>query len=473
MKNLSIRLKITLWFTVTMIIVVIFAYLAVFAVSRQILIKTIQDSLVQNVENNVDEIEYHLDISQLLKTHRYDYLIKYGNGYLDIDDDFLSKVNEVYTSLYSKKFVLIYGSNPTSSITEGLDFKDSEIQKVRSNGNWYYVFDRKLKGNGLDDLWLRGAVSEEQGERQMSGLIRAAVILLPLLTILASAGGYLIAKHALKPVQKISWTAKQISEGNDLKRRIDIGDGDDELHHLAATFDEMFDRLERAFEQERQFTSDVSHELRTPMTVINAQCEYTLEEERTVEEYENAILVIRRQARKMTKLINHMLDFARLEMHTGKYTDICLDVSELVDAICSDMKLIHEHGITLEYATETVVLSVNPELFSRLLTNLVSNAYRYGRENGHIFVHLRREQTTLVLSVEDDGIGIEEKEQDKIFQRFYQTDSSRGGDGTGLGLAMVCEIAHYYNGTVDVESVFGHGSTFTVRLPGATSSLEI
>lgn len=98
--------------------------------------------------------------------------------------------------------------NPTSSITERLDFKDSKIQKVRSNGNWYYVFDRKLKGNGLDDLWLRGAVSEEQGERQMSGLIRAAVILLPLLTILASAGGYLIAKHALKPVQKISWTIK-------------------------------------------------------------------------------------------------------------------------------------------------------------------------------------------------------------------------------------------------------------------------
>ena len=235
MKNLSIRLKITLWFTVTMIIVVIFAYLAVFAVSRQILIKTIQDSLVQNVENNVDEIEYHSDISQLLKTHRYDYLIKYGNGYLDIDDDFLSKVNEVYTSLYSKKFVLIYGSNPTSSITEGLDFKDSKIQKVRSNGNWYYVFDRKLKGNGLDDLWLRGAVSEEQGERQMSGLIRAAVILLPLLTILASAGGYLIAKHALKPVQKISWTAKQISEGNDLKRRIDIGDGDDAVSYTHLT----------------------------------------------------------------------------------------------------------------------------------------------------------------------------------------------------------------------------------------------
>ena len=469
MKNLSIRLKITLWFTVTMIIVVIFAYLAVFAVSRQILIKTIQDSLVQNVENNVDEIEYHSDISQLLKTHRYDYLIKYGNGYLDIDDDFLSKVNEVYTSLYSKKFVLIYGSNPTSSITEGLDFKDSKIQKVRSNGNWYYVFDRKLKGNGLDDLWLRGAVSEEQGERQMSGLIRAAVILLPLLTILASAGGYLIAKHALKPVQKISWTAKQISEGNDLKRRIDIGDGDDELHHLAATFDEMFDRLERAFEQERQFTSDVSHELRTPMTVINAQCEYTLEEERTVEEYENAILVIRRQARKMTKLINHMLDFARLEMRSGKYPDAFVDAAELVEAVCSDMKLIRERGITLEYETKTVMISVNPELFSRLLVNLVSNAYRYGRENGHIRVRLWQEDSSLVLSVADDGIGIARNEQEKIFRRFFQADASRGGEGTGLGLAMVYEIARFYHGTVTVESVVDQGSTFVVRMPAGQS----
>ena len=122
MKNLSIRLKITLWFTVTMIIVVIFAYLAVFAVSRQILIKTIQDSLVQNVENNVDEIEYHSDISQLLKTHRYDYLIKYGNGYLDIDDDFLSKVNEVYTSLYSKKFVLFFWKQSNIFYNRGVGF---------------------------------------------------------------------------------------------------------------------------------------------------------------------------------------------------------------------------------------------------------------------------------------------------------------------------------------------------------------
>ena len=224
-KKLSVRLKITVWFTAASIVVVLFAYLAVFAVSRQILIKTIQDCLVQAVENNVDEVEYLLPSSQALKEQRYDYLIRHGSGYLDIDDDFLYEVNEVYTGLYDEHSGLLYGSDSAFSIVAGMRFEDSRIQKLRSDGIWYYVFDRKLSGNGLDDLWLRGMVSEEQGERQMSGMIRVAVILLPLWVVAASVGGYLIAGHALKPLQKISWTAKQISEGNDLKQRIDIGEG--------------------------------------------------------------------------------------------------------------------------------------------------------------------------------------------------------------------------------------------------------
>ena len=227
----------------------------------------------------------------------------------------------------------------------------------------------------------------------------------------------------------------------------------------------MFDHLEQSFEQERQFTSDVSHELRTPMAVITAQCEYTLEQERTTEEYEEALQVIRRQGRKMTKLINHMLDFARLEMRSGKYTDEILDMAELVNTICQDMKLIREHNISLEYQAEPVMFSGNRELLSRLLTNLVSNAYRYGKENGHIFVNLQQKESALILSVKDDGIGIAKDEQEKIFHRFYQTESSRGGEGTGLGLAMAYEIVRYYNGTIGVESAPGEGSTFTVRLP--------
>ena len=127
-------MKITVWFTAASIVVVLFAYLAVFAVSRQILIKTIQDCLVQAVENNVDEVEYLLPSSQALKEQRYDYLIRHGSGYLDIDDDFLYEVNEVYTGLYDEHSGLLYGSDSAFSIVAGMRFEDSRIQKLRSDG---------------------------------------------------------------------------------------------------------------------------------------------------------------------------------------------------------------------------------------------------------------------------------------------------------------------------------------------------
>ena len=484
MKKLSIRLKITIWFTATLIIVVLFAFIAVFAGSHRSLRKTIQNRLIEIVDENADEIDYYCtkddddddiddddnddddDDNHMEEIPEDgDYLIPYGQGYLDIDEDFLVNEPDVYISLYSGASGLVYGVNPLEGTASDPDFAASRTRQIWADGTWYYIFDRQLDFGEADELWIRGVMSEEQGDRQLTGMIRIALIVLPLLVVLASVGGYLIARRALNPIQQISWTARQIGDGHDLKRRINLGKGNDELHQLAATFNEMFDHLEQSFEQERQFTSDVSHELRTPMAVIAAQCEYTLEQERTVEEYEEALQVIQRQGRKMTKLINHMLDFARLEMRSGKYTDEMLDMAELVDTICQDMKLIREHNISLEYQTAPVMFSGNRELLSRLLTNLISNAYRYGTENGHIFVDLQQQDSVLILSVRDDGIGIAADEQVKIFHRFYQTETSRGGEGTGLGLAMAHEIVRYYNGTIEVDSAPGRGSTFTVRLP--------
>ena len=465
MGRFSIRLKITIWFTAALVVIVLFAYLMIFVVSRQILIKTIQDSLVETVENNVDEIEYFSGMDEIRTDADIDYLIDYRKGYLEIDDDFLSRVNEVYTGLYDEKSRLIYGENPIAAKVAYLEFVDSKIQKVMKDGTGYYIFDRKLTAEGLNGLWLRGVVSEEQGERQSFGIMRIALVLLPVLVVIASAGGYFIAGRTLNPIQKIAGTARKIGEENDLKCRINLGKGNDELHQLADIFNEMFERLESTFEKEQQFTSDVSHELRTPMAVISAQCEYTLEKERSVGEYEDALRVIRRQARKMTKLIDHMLDFARLEMKSGKYAEEAVDMEELVASICSDMKLIREKEIMLDYEPEQAVFYGNRELLSRILVNLVSNAYRYGKENGHIFVKLKKEETELVLSVTDDGIGIAEEEQEKIFRRFYQTDVSRGGEGRGLGLAMVYEIVKFYRGKIQVKSEAGSGSVFQVKLP--------
>lgn len=462
MKNLSVRLKITLWFTIILVFAVFCTYVIVFSVNRQMIQKTIRDELIRTVEDNVDEVEYYKSIGNI-DPYEVDYYMAFRDGYLEIDDDFLGRVNEVYTSLYNENTVLLYGENPISRQTADTGFVDSRIQKLTVHSTLYYVYDRELTSQGLEGLWLRGIVSEDQGMAEMSAITQLLLLFLPVYVIISVIGGYLFAKRILRPIQEISDSARQIGSSGDLKKRIEIGEGKDELHQLAGSFNDMFERLEEAFDAERQFTSNVSHELRTPVSVIKAQCEIALEETRSVEEYEQALQTIRRQNRKMSKLINDMLDFSRLERRAESYVRELVDMSELVRSICFDMALIKDKNIILEYETEDdVAIQGNRQLLSRLLVNLISNAYRYGRENGRIFVSLKQERENVRLIVSDDGIGIAPEEQPKIFRRFYQADNSRTGVGTGLGLSMVHEIVQFHGGNIYVESEPGKGSRFIV-----------
>ncbi|MCD8119666.1 MAG: HAMP domain-containing histidine kinase [Lachnospiraceae bacterium] len=499
MKNLSIRLKITLWFAAALILMVALSFVSVFLASNRVFQKTIQDNLIEVVESNIDEIRYFESADSAAAAVGMEYYLLYNGNYLGIDDDYLDSVNEVYTALYSEDGTFIYGENPVARQTAELAFTDSVMQKIRVNGTLYYVFDRELTADGLEGLWLRGVVSEEQGSAQISSIFLVTLIALPALLVVAVVGGYMIAGHILMPLRELSAAVSRIGDGEDLKARIDIGSGQDEVHELANQFNGMFERLEESFETERQFTSNASHELRTPMTVILAQCEYSLEEPRTEEEYVHALTVIERQGRKMSKLIRDMLDFSRLKLRTDYYMKVPVNLGHLVASICEDMAILREKNIELTFdAEEGILISGNETLLTRLLGNLIGNAYRYGREDGHIYVacricreesgdtgvnvksenefslhgvyvpkenELRKDKNCAILTVADDGIGIAPEEQKKIFRRFYQVDTARADDGTGLGLAMAWEIAQYHDGTIFVESEAGVGSCFTVVLP--------
>lgn len=465
MKNLSVRLKITIWFSAIMVCIVAATFGSILWVDYAVIQKTIRDNLVETVEDNLDEVEYFPNIENLENDFDADQYISYREGYLEIDDDFLDTVNGITTALYTQSGQLLYGENPIAKDLDSAGFTEREIQKFEFDGILYYVFDCRLVGDETDELWLRGIVSENQGTQQFSLIVKISAAVLPILLLLAVIGGYLIAHRALRPVKKITKAAEQISRGRDLKKRIDLGQGNDELHQLADVFNDMFSRLDKSFESEQQFTSDASHELRTPMAVIMAQCEFTLEEEGTIEDYKEALTVIQRQGRKMTRLIEDMLCFARMERNSEKAAKEPLSLSGLTEDICADMALLKTNNITLLWRTEPDVMIVgNRTLLSRMLTNLISNGYRYGKENGKIEVCLRRENGIL-LTVADDGVGIAESEQERIFERFYRADSSRSTEGTGLGLAMVREIAEYHGGSVSVFSELGKGSTFTVRFP--------
>ena len=474
MKNRSIGFKLTVTFAVMLIVIVAVTFALFRVVSASVLRSSLRDHLIGSVESNVDDVRFIKTMAEARSLTGSSILVEYDDGYLEIDDDFLDVIDEVQTSLYSSEGHLVYGTNPLAQTLDGTPITQSRLWQTTEDGIRYEVYERTLKVEGTEGLWIRGVMPTTGEEEQLFEISRILLVLLPALIVLSLIGTYVTVTRLLRPMREIERTAAEISEGDDLGRRINMEGPDDELHRLADTFDDMMERLENTFENERRFTADASHELRTPMSVILAQCEYTLSKDRTEEEYVDAIRTIRRQGARMNGLINDMLDYTRMEQKAERYPLTPTDLSVLTREVCSDMAMLHTNDITL-YARVPDGITVNGSriLLSRLLQNLISNAYRYGREGGSTEVRLFRSQEgKAVLEVEDNGIGIEAEHLPKLFDRFYRADSSRTRKGTGLGLSMVKRIAELHGADIYVRSTPGVGTTFSITFPEAGSTIE-
>ena len=303
----------------------------------------------------------------------------------------------------------------------------------------------------------------------------AAFILLPFSVLLIALGGYLITARALRPLSAMTETARTISRGKDLTQRIRLGAGKDEVHVLAHTFDQMMERLQISFENEKQFTSDVSHELRTPVAVILSQCEYASQEGTPPEELRGSIGVIGAQARKMSVLISQLLTLARADNGKQKLQYELVNLSELAEIIAEEQSLAaEEKGITLQTdISPEILMRADETMMMRLFINLISNSITYGKPGGHTRIILSADEKEITGSVADDGIGIPAEHLDKIWQRFYQVDPSRtsgSGSGSGLGLPMVKWIVEAHGGQIGVSSRPGEGSVFTFRFPRQVAS---
>ncbi len=462
---MKIRTKLTLWFSVLLAVVTLVTVFTLIFAEKALLRQTVKSQLVQTVEDNSGELEFFATYEQLKQGFDSDRFIPLNDGFVGIDSDFLTHIRGIYVAVYGENGDLLYGENPFGRSTDSLAFSPA-IRTAGEKESTCFVFDRKVVLTDTEDLWLRGTVLTDSRKGELNSLIRLAIILLPSLIVIALLGGYFIARNHLKPAERMAKAVSEISGGQDLKRRVEVNGRGDEVQELAQSFNRMLDRLEQSFEKEQQFTSDVSHELRTPVAVIAAQCDYILEEERTKDEYVEALTTVRRQSSDMSRLIADMLDYVRLEQG-GQVVDkeeLCL--TSLVRDLCNDLSLLKERGIVLSAdLTDNVLFCGNRRLLTRLFANLINNAYRYGKDNGHIAVTLMQTETAVIFSVTDDGIGIEEHHLPKLFDRFYRADSSRSSKGTGLGLPIAREIARLHGGDLTVSSRVNEGSTFTVSLP--------
>ena len=454
MRHFSLKVKLTVLYTVCMILVVAVALSVLFSLSSREVLSTVRSSLRHQVERSLDDVELE-------------------DGRMVLDSDFYSLDEGVYLSLYDREGSFLYGRVPYGFNTQP-EFSDGELRTIREGNLSWYVLDMGFQLEGYGSLYVRGILSIDSAEQSFRVTMHFALVLMPLLVILTAVVGYRFTRRTLLPVRKMTDTVQNIRQEKDLSRRVELpGSGGtkgsrDEIFRLAETFDEMLEELEDAFRREKQFTSDVSHELRTPVGVILAQCEDSLDREGLTEEQRRDLQVVQKKAKEMASMISQLLLLSRADEGRQRLNLERVNLSELTETAAEEAALLaRERRAEVTAKVEPDIWAeVDETFYLRMLMNLLSNAISYGREGGHVRVALGRQAGQILGTVEDDGPGIGAEHLPHIFDRFYRADESRSGDGhSGLGLSMVKWIARAHGGDVWAASVPGKGSCFTFTIP--------
>lgn len=448
MRKLSITTKITIWYTAFMVFITV-GVLSVLVYTGNLRASDIVKALLMDsVADASEEIE------------------RFGGNFV-VDDKLEFYEDGVYISIYDEQGEIIEGRRP-AELSQLPEPEDKVTTKLTDdNGDIWYVYDSLFK---VDDMsvWIRGITKDPTGKSTFSFVQRLASAALPILVIIAALGGYIITRRAFSPVRKVIDTVGEIREDGDLSRRIEPGRRDetakDEIYKLTAAFNGMFERLEKTFEQEKQFTSDVSHELRTPLAVIISQSEYAMEDE---EYREKALETINREARRMSALVNRLLTLSRSDAGRLVIDKERINLSGLCEMVAqqqAEAALSRDISVEADIA-EDIEITGDEAMIIRVLLNLMDNAVKYGRKGGRVNLSLTAENGFAVCAVSDNGIGIAEQDLERIWERFYRADASRSEEGSGLGLAMVDALVKAHRGRSEVTSVKGQGSCFKVYLP--------
>lgn len=441
-KRISVKMQLTLWYAVLIVLMCAFALYVLFALSHRAQMEHAERTLCSSSVIILDEMETE-------------------HGMIEIDAD-IDDVPNVYAALFNMDGGLVYGRRRV-----GLPFEEGVMREAKEGGHSWMILDTLVDVPDHAPLWLRLHMSADLMTDVGQTILRQVAWVLPLMGLMALLGGYMLSRRALLPVRDMTRTAASIVDGNALADRRALSryeSGGDELHALANTLEDMLKRLEISFERERQFTSDAAHELRTPLNALRVQGEYALSCP-DGEEKNEAIARMLDKSEEMRQLIDHLLIIARLDAGQIPLEDE-IPLHELLDEIAQDMEpLAQERGIRIHTDLEAATVQGHRALLTRAAVNLVDNAIRYGRENGEIWISLAHEAGHGIIQVRDNGEGILSDALEHVFERFWRGDQARTTPGTGIGLAMVYSAAKAHGGSASAESRPGEGSCFKIVIP--------
>jgi len=288
------------------------------------------------------------------------------------------------------------------------------------------------------------------------------------LVLAVGLAGALLTKRAFQAIDNVVQQARRIGEAN-FSQRLPHPGTNDEIGRLVETLNAMLERLERGFESQRRFTADASHELRSPLSRLRTEMEVALRRSRDVAEYVETLRSCLEEVGQLTALVDELLTLARLDAGGERVPAEQVALDQVVEQVVRRFEpLAHERRvlITTQIASP-VVADIGRGPASLVLTNLLDNAVKFSPEGGRITVSLAAHNDEAVVSVTDEGPGIQREELPHVFERFYRGQAARmsATPGVGLGLAVSQAIVRAHHGRIEAVDQPGHGARFAVHLP--------
>jgi signal transduction histidine kinase len=458
--NISIRSKLSILYTA-----VLFALLTAFCI---ILYSAVAFSLKTKSRNELLRYAHKLSETYDNDTQTFTDL---PEGDFSVNPSFWFRIIKPDGNLYrpAPVFQIMKNSVKIEQIRNNSK-KDPRFYDFKEEGQWFSSVIYPITEGYVFSGWVEVVISVSDEKiilariRMLMGVLGMSVV------ILLFYSGRFLARKTLDPVQQVRRQVDAIYEKN-LSTRIVSSNPDDEIGQLAETFNNLLQRLEKAFDSQQQFIADASHELKTPLTILRTQWEKLAAQRELPYEYRVKIQTDIEELARLSNLINNLLLLATPGNKNGNEEHFLINLSELVNAFYEDIQFLAENK------QQKVLVSIDDNIsiigdkvrIYQLLLNLADNAIKYTPDNGIIEIILSREVGHAIFTIKDNGIGISVEHLPYIFERFYRVDKSRSrqSGGYGLGLAVCKTIVEAHKGLITLTSNTSGGTTVVVKLPVA------
>jgi len=460
---LSIRARLTLWYS-ALLLLALCAFLAVvLAVHWRLLVSQYDESLETLSLMAVNVVQEEMGERSNLALAAEDM-----EGVLSAPDHIVKVLDPNGRPLNPEAPGFPLDGRAQSQFTE----PGVSTVSALDGSSWRFVI-RSGQAQGQPFLVVVGGPLKDI-RQHWGALVQASAIGLPVVVAIATIGGRWLGRHGLRPLTSMAAQARHITAST-ADSRLDVPPVHDELSQLGDSFNHVLGRLGHALTEQRRFMADASHELRTPVSIIRTAVEVTLSRpDRAADEYREALDTVAQQSDRLGKLVDDMLVLARADATGYAMLRTDLDLGERARDSARDLKLqADERPITMTIdVPDAMYVSGDEALLRRAIDNLLHNAILYTPPGGSVRVRLTVNNGMVELRVSDSGPGIPPEDRARVFERFVRLDPARGGGGAGLGLAIARGIVESHGGSLALEQSGPNGSVFVIRLPVRPSLTE-